>query len=144
MFAVLGYQTTDVDVRATIRTVREHLAPGGPFVFDVWYGPAVEAIGPSMRTKVTAVPDGEIERQASGELRPDRHLCRVTYRLVRRRPGQPDTVTEEEHTMRYFFPGELEGFLAEEGLSLERIVPFPDTGEPPSDATWNVLATAFG
>ena len=41
MFAVLGYQTTDEDARL-IETVRTHLAPGGSFVFDVWYGPAVE------------------------------------------------------------------------------------------------------
>ena len=69
MFAVLGYQTTDEDVAEALDTVRSHLAPGGPFVFDVWYGPAVEATGPTARVKVVATTDGELERQASAELR---------------------------------------------------------------------------
>ena len=46
MFAVLGYQTSDEGVTDSLDTVRAHLAPGGTFVFDVWYGPAVEATGP--------------------------------------------------------------------------------------------------
>ena len=142
MFAVLGYQTTDEDVSDALETVRAHLAPGGPFVFDVWYGPAVEAIGPSTRTKVTTTGDGEVERQASAELDRDAHLCTVSYRLITRRPGMPDEVTDEVHRMRYFFRDELERFLGERRLSLDAVTPFPDTTEPLSTGAWNVLATA--
>ncbi len=51
MFAVLGYQLSNDDVLAALRTVRQHLKPGGLFVFDVWYGPAVLSIRPGDRVK---------------------------------------------------------------------------------------------
>src|SRR5206468_3380563 len=43
MFAVLGYQLTNENVASALATVRRHLKPGGLFVFDIWYGPAVLA-----------------------------------------------------------------------------------------------------
>jgi len=43
--------------------------------------------------------------------------------------------------MRYFFADELERLLGAAGMSLEGLVPFPDTTSPLSAASWNVLAT---
>jgi len=144
MFAVLGYQTTDEDVTRTIKTVRTHLAPGGPFVFDVWYGPAVEAIGPSTRIKRITTADGELERQASAVLAPDAHLCTVSYRLISRRPEMRQVETNETHRMRYFFREELDQFLSVAGMSLQNLTPFPDTTAALSSAAWNVLARRRG
>lgn len=144
MFAVLGYQTTDEDVRQTLQTVRSHLDPGGPFIFDVWYGPAVEATGPSSRVKVVDTPEGQVERQASAVLQKDAQLCTVSYRLINRRPPLPDAVTGEVHRMRYFFRADLEQFLGDARLSLRTLTPFPDITTPLSTETWNVIATASG
>ncbi|HEY5483850.1 MAG TPA: class I SAM-dependent methyltransferase [Propionibacteriaceae bacterium] len=144
MFAVLGYQTTDEDVAKALDTVRLHLAPGGLFVFDVWYGPAVEATGPSARVKVVAVGDGELERQASAVLQADAHLCTVSYWLTRRRPGLPEVTTNETHRMRYFFRNELGQFLEAAGLRLVGLLPLPDTSAPLDSSSWNVLGTALG
>src|SRR5262245_4784257 len=52
MFAVLGYQLENADVLAALKTARTHLARGGLFLFDVWYGPAVLQQKPSQRVKV--------------------------------------------------------------------------------------------
>ena len=41
LFHVISYQTTNDDVTAAFQTARQHLNPGGIFIFDVWYGPAV-------------------------------------------------------------------------------------------------------
>lgn len=142
MFAVLGYQTTDDDLARALDTVRSHLVPGGAFIFDVWYGPAVEAIGPSTRSKRIRTADGELERQATATLQTDAHLCAVSYRLIRRRPGMPEVTTDETHRMRYFFDDELGQFLRAAGLSLQTLTPFPDTAAPLSSASWNVLATS--
>jgi len=144
MFAVLGYQTTDEDVAGALDTVRLHLARGGPFVFDVWYGPAVEATGPSTRVKVVATADGVLERQASAVLQTEAHLCTVSYQLITRRPGLPDEIADEVHRMRYFFADELERSLGDARLSLRALTPFPDTTAPLSSAAWNVLGTASG
>jgi SAM-dependent methyltransferase len=73
MFAVLGYQLTDEDVRATLRNVRAHLRRRGLFIFDVWHGPAVLAIGPSDTVKTFANTGGTFRRVASGVLDSARH-----------------------------------------------------------------------
>jgi SAM-dependent methyltransferase len=144
MFAVVGYQIGDAAVLSTLANVRRHLEPGGKFVFDVWYGPAVLAVGPSARVKVVATEDGEIERRASGTLEPGGHVCSVEYGLIRRRAGRADDTASETHRMRYFFEDELAGFLAEAGFRLESISAFPDVEDRPSAESWNVLVVAAG
>lgn len=144
MFAVIGYQTSDAALRATLQNVRRHLEPGGIFVFDVWYAPAVQAVGPSTRVKVVPVDGGEIERRAVGELDPEQPVCTVRYELTHRRVDGPSTTTHETHRMRYFDGGELDTFLGQAGLVLRSIAAFPDVEHEPSDASWNVLVMADG
>ncbi len=144
MFAVVGYQISDSAVRATFANVRRHLQPGGTFVFDVWYGPAVVAVGPTTRVKVVSTEDGEIERRAVGVLEPESHVCTVTYELTRRRTGQPDVAALETHRMRYFFEEELRSLLKEAGLTLRSVSSFPDVESRPSADSWNVLVVAAG
>ncbi len=57
MFAVLGYQTTSEDVLAALNTVSRHLKPGGLFICDVWYGPAVLIQRPTERVKIMGLSD---------------------------------------------------------------------------------------
>jgi SAM-dependent methyltransferase len=144
MFAVVGYQISDRAVRSTLANVRRHLEPGGVFVFDVWYGPAVIAVGPSERVKVVTTDGGDIERKAVGTLEPEGHVCSVKYELTQRRPGGVDATASETHRMRYFFDEELRGFLREAGLTLLTLTAFPDVENPPSEESWNVLAVAAG
>ena len=66
MFAVLGYQITNEGVLAALRAVRSHLWPGGLFLCDVWYGPAVLSIRPSDRIKIIPTSGGKLIRVASG------------------------------------------------------------------------------
>ena len=144
MFAVVGYQISDAAVRSTLANVRQHLEPEGVFIFDVWYGPAVEAVGPSARLKVVPVEGGEIERKAVGTLEPNSNVCSVKYELTRRQSGKPDAQSSETHRMRYFFEDGLDGFLNESGLKLKTIAAFPDVENPPSTESWNVLVVAAG
>ena len=143
MFAVLGYQTSDEDVAKALETVRTHLAPRGSFVFDVWYGPAVEATGPSARTKRIVTDDGVLVRSASASLEPG-HICAVSYRLTRRREMTPAVTTNEMHRMRYFFEDELKRSLESSDLEYGDILAFPDTDDPVGVGSWNVLITASG
>jgi SAM-dependent methyltransferase len=142
MFAVLGYQTENTDVRAALRTARRHLRPEGLLIFDVWYGPAVLRERPSQRVKVIPTADGKILRVASGELDSLRQLCTVHYLLWQISKGQCVTETQESHTMRFFFPRELELFLQAEHFELLRLGAFPEVHRDPDDTTWNILAVA--
>jgi SAM-dependent methyltransferase len=139
MFAVLGYQLTNQDVLAALGTVQKHLKPGGLFVCDVWYGPAVLAIRPSERVKVIPTEEGKLIRVASGILDIYQHLCEVRYRLWRLSRSQVVSEAEESHQMRYFFPQELSLFLNQAQMDLVNIRAFEGLDIAPSENTWNVL-----
>jgi SAM-dependent methyltransferase len=142
MFAVLGYQVENADVLAALRTARRHLRPGGLLVFDVWYGPAVLRERPSQRVKVIPTNDGKILRAASGTVDSARHLCTVDYLVWQIARGKAVAEGQESHTMRYFFPRELELVLECTGFDLLRLGAFPDFQRDPDDSTWNVMAVA--
>lgn len=141
MFAVLGYQQSNADVAATLAATRRQLVDGGLLVFDVWHGPAVLRERPGERVKVVPTPDGELIRAASSELDVRRHLCRVRYRLWRCGATGVEA-TDEEHTMRYFFPQELALFLEHAGLELLRLATFGDWTREPGETDWNVMGVA--
>jgi SAM-dependent methyltransferase len=142
MFAVLGYQTANEHVMDAMHTVARHLRPGGLFVFDVWYGPAVLKIKPSDRVKVIELADGELIRSASCSLDIFQQLAEVNYRLWRIRDHAVISETKESHLMRYFFPQELAFFLLQSGLSLQSLTAFPDLTQPATEESWNALAVA--
>jgi len=142
MFAVLGYQTKNADVAAALLAARRHLKPSGLLVFDIWYGPAVLAERPTDRVKVIPTADGSILRAASGELDIRHHTCHVRYRLWHLQDDRVVAETTEEHVMRYFFPMELEYFLAQAGFDLARLGAFPDIERNADETTWNVMAIA--
>lgn len=143
MFAVLGYQVRTDDVVAGLRTARSHLTPGGLFVCDVWYGPAVLAQRPADRARVLELPSGgQLIRVASGELDVRHDACLVRYRMWSIEDGRVTSEVHEEHLMRYFFEPELEHLLAECGFELAQIGAFPDLDASPDDHTWNVAVVA--
>jgi SAM-dependent methyltransferase len=139
MFAVLGYQQTDADVRAALKTVRAHVGTGAPFIFDVWYGPGVVADKPGPRERVIENGTDKIIRRTNALLDEARHLCTVQFDLEMIRDGVPAGKTQEEHVMRFFFPDELEKFAAECGFKLVTLRNFPDWLEPVSVASWNAV-----
>lgn len=144
MFAVLGYQTRNCDVRAALAAARRHLDNGGLLFADVWYGPAVLAQRPSERVKVIDAPDGvQLIRVASSELDSLHSLCTVRYHLWRIEEGRVRAEVREEHPMRYFFAPELELVLNQAGFELARLGAFPRFFEDePSEETWNVAFAA--
>jgi len=140
MFAVLCYQITNKDVLDTLKSIRRHLRPGGLFVFDVWYGPAVLAIRPSDRVKVILTPDGQVIRAVSCELDVRHHLCEVRYQLWQISEDRVISTSNECHRMRYFFPMEIDQWLAQVDIKLEALKAFPGFEKPADESTWNVLA----
>lgn len=139
MFAVLGYQIENEQISDALNTVRKHLRPGGLFIFDVWYGPAVLKIRPSDRVKVIQMEDGQLIRAASGSLDTYNHLAKIDYHLWRIQNKQIVNETIEQHIMRYFFPQELTYYLRQNQLILENLCAFPFIEQKASEETWNVL-----
>jgi SAM-dependent methyltransferase len=142
MFAVLGYQLTNEDVLAALRSVRRHLVPGGLFICDVWYGPAVLAERPVDRIKVIPTADGKILRTASGRLDIMQHLVNVDYQIWHIRGNEVINESNETHRMRYFFPQELSFFFSLADLELLSLRAFGEQDKALSEATWNAIAVA--
>ncbi len=142
MFAVLGYQIDNADVLATLCAVRQHLEPGGLFIFDVWYGPAVLHQRPSDRLKVLHSGDQTLLRAAGGALDTYNHTCAVSYHVWQFSGDRVIGESEETHTMRYFFPQELKLFLEVAGFDLVQLVSFNDPQVSPSEKDWNILCIA--
>jgi SAM-dependent methyltransferase len=140
MFAVLGYQHDNADVRAAFANTRRMLRPGGLFIFDAWYGPGVLADPPAPRVRTISAEAGAFERAASAEIDARRHLCTVRYTLTPL-DGASDP-SYETHVVRYFFPMELEMYLEACGFRLLRLGDFDRPDDEPGGRTWNALAVA--
>lgn len=142
LFHVLCYQVTDQDVRAALATVRRHLAPGAPFLFDVWHGPAVLADPPRRREKSAENERWRLHRMSDPVWQRDQDSVQVIYTITAtdKVSGATSTVTER-HDVRYMFLPWLKdqltlaGFKAiEEGEWL--------TGAPVEDQTFGIYLVA--
>lgn len=143
LFAVLGYQPENEDVLAFMGTVERHLAPGGLFLADFWYGPAVEVIKPEARQKVIPFNKGRVIRSARADLDLKKHHCLVHYHLlVEREDGSLAEEFKEDHLMRYFYRPEIENFLSSSGLKFLHLSAFGDLDKPAGPDTWNVFLVA--
>jgi len=112
LFHVISYQTSNADVVAAFETARHHLTPGGIFIFDVWYGPAVLTQRPEVRIKRISDEKIEVTRLAEPTLHPNENRVDVCYHMfVRDRETKNVTELRETHFMRFFFQPEIE-FLA--------------------------------
>ena len=142
MFAVMSYQLTNDDLLAAFKTARTHLKPGGLFVFDGWFGPAVLVDQPKVARKTVETSEGDvIERVARPTLDPVAQTVSVDYEVSRRR-GELVEHTHEVHAMRFLFARELELLLGLAGLELESLGPFMDLSRAPTVDDWNFSAVA--
>ncbi len=142
MFAVLGYLLPNEDVLAALINARRHIRNGGILAFDVWYGPAVLSIKPSDRAKVVPDSNGKVIRIVTPRLDIRHHTCDVNYHLWQLHGAQVVAESEEVHTVRYFFPMELELMLSQAGFALDSLTAFPTLNIPADETTWNVFGIA--
>lgn len=108
LFHVMSYQNTEEDALAVMKTAKEHLNPGGLFLFDFWYGPGVLSEPPEQRERVLENDEMHIHRLAVPEHRLGDNMVVVKY-SVNIRDLRNDQTSElyEEHSMRYWFLPEL-------------------------------------
>jgi SAM-dependent methyltransferase len=119
LFHVMSYQITNQDVEDTFNTVKKHIKPGGLFIFDCWYGPAVFHERPEVRHKQFQDQFLTIDRVAVPTMVENENKVKVHYHLYAKQNGQETfQKTEEEHWMRYFFLPEMEQFCAKFGMKI--------------------------
>lgn len=138
LFHVLSYQLTNDDLLAVFTKVKAHLAPGGVFIFDCWYGPAVLTDRPTVRVKRFADASTSVTRIAVPTLHPNLNRVDIQYQLFVKDNGS-GTVEElsELHQIRYLFRPELELLAEVAGLYIESCGAWMSDREP-DFSTWYV------
>ena len=108
LFHVMSYQTGNADLQAAFATAAAHLRPGGLFLFDFWYGPAVLAQQPEVRVKRLADDRIDVTRIAEPVMHPNENVVDVNYTVIidDKATGGSERV-QETHRMRYLFLPEL-------------------------------------
>lgn len=139
LFHVLSYQVDNAAIQAVFNRAAEHLRPGGLFLFDVWYSPAVYGQKPETRVKRLTGDGLEITRIAEPRSYPNDNRVDVHYTLfVRDMTSGAVAIFAETHPMRHFSLPELDLFAAGAGFERLRAEEFL-TGNPPGEGSWGAV-----
>ena len=84
LFHVVSYQTTNEALCGTFNSARAALKPGGLFLFDFWYGPAVLTERPQVRVKRITTPSHDLTRIAEPEHQSSHNVVKVKYTFFSR------------------------------------------------------------
>lgn len=138
LFHVISYQVTNNDLNQSFNTVSKHLKPGGIFVFDCWYGPAVISDKPYKRNKKFEDDKIIINRTATPHIHPTKNRVDVHFdiKITNKQTGKSENI-KEIHKMRYLFNPEIELFLKINNLKLLHSEEWL-TGNEPGFDSWYV------
>jgi SAM-dependent methyltransferase len=137
LFHVVSYQVSNQDLRECFATAKLHLKPGGVFVFDCWYGPAVLSDPPNVRVRRWQDDQTSVTRIAEPALHANKNFVDVNYTIfVRNRASAQTEIFEELHRMRYLFLPEVEALAAMEGLEMIEARAWMSESQPGLDS-WN-------
>lgn len=138
LFHVISYLNENSSLISCLNLVHEHLKPGGLFIFDVWYSPAVCFQKPETRIKRMEDEGWQITRIAEPEMHVNQNVVDVNFEIIiqDRSSGKTETY-KEKHPMRYFSIPEIELLAAHTGFRLMKSEEFL-TGASPDENTWGV------
>ena len=138
LFHVMSYLPANADLQAALSTAAAHLKPGGLFLFDCWYGPAVLTDRPEVRIKRMEDESTQITRIAEPQLFTEADLVEVRYQVFAvDKTTQRIDLIRESHRMRYFFQPEIELLMNQAGFQLIDAFEWM-TGRRPGTDTWSV------
>jgi SAM-dependent methyltransferase len=142
LFHVMSYQVTNADLQAVFATAWALLEPGGIFIFDCWYGPAVITDRPAVRVKRLEDEAITVTRIAEPVMHPNENLVDVNYHiLIRDKATGEVEELRETHTMRYLFAPEIKLLCNVSGLRMEQFYEFMGDQSPGFD-TWTAIFIA--
>ncbi len=146
LFHVMSYQVSNADLRRAFDTAAAHLRPGGVFLFDFWYGPAVLSQRPEVRVKRLADEQIKVTRIAEPVVHPGENVVDVNYTVfIEVRTTAKVEQVQETHRMRYLHLPELALLRAGAFEELATCAWLSDA--PPDLASWagvQVLARSGG
>lgn len=139
LFHVISYLHQTKDVIDTFKNAFDHLAPGGLFLFDVWYTPAVYNQLPENRIKYASNDLIEIKRKATPTINWNKNTVNVSYEIaIKDKKTNRLSLIKEDHLMRHFSLPEIEFFAELVGFELVLSEEWL-TGKHPGKESWGVV-----
>lgn len=103
LFHVISYQISNTSILSVFKRAAEHLKPGGVFIFDYWYSPAVYTKRPEVRIKRMSDEKVDIIRIAEPVIIHNDNRVNVNFTIYARdRQSSKVTTFCEEHPMRHY------------------------------------------
>lgn len=138
LFHVISYINDNDQLIRVFANTKQHLKPGGHFIFDVWFTPAVLHQVPETRVKKMEDDEIEVLRIATPDIDPLKNVVGVHYHIIQKdkRTGKY-TELRELHNMRHFSVPEIDLIARQTGFKLTGSEEFL-TGNKPSENTWGV------
>lgn len=138
LFHVISYVTDNDALVACFRHTAQHLRPGGLFVFDVWFTPAVYTQMPEERVKHLEDDAIQVERRTLPTMDHGRNVVDVRFdvTITDKLNGATHELTEH-HPMRHFSMPEIALLAQLTGFRLLCSEEFL-TGNAPGPDTWGV------
>lgn len=119
LFHVMNYLTKTSDMKTGFANALRHVKPGGLFIFDTWYGPAVLSDLPKVGVRRFENDRIKVTRIAEPMLHPNRNMVEVNYEIfVQEKGGTDVALIKETHPVRYFFNLEIEELLGTLGADI--------------------------
>ena len=140
LFHVMSYQARNEELHAALETAYRHLRPGGLFLFDYWYGPAVLNLKPEQRRKTVKNDLLEIRRDANPVLDLSASTVEVNYdfEVIEASSGRRE-IFKESHLMRYLFETEILYLSQSIGFELCETSQWLSTNKPDSNS-WSAFS----
>jgi SAM-dependent methyltransferase len=138
LFHVISYISENEKLVKTFKNVHQHLNPGGVFLFDVWYSPAVYFLKPETRIKRIENKDLKITRIAEPTIDYNKNVIDVNYEIIIEEiENNKITKIHETHTMRHFSLPELNLLAMNTRFQILEAEEWM-TRDKPSEKTWGI------
>lgn len=138
LFHVISYISDNASLISVFRNAADSIKPGGLFIFDVWYSPAVLTLKPETRIRRAENDRISVLRYAEPISECNKNIVNVRYTiLVRNKATGTVEEFEEIHPMRHFSYPEIDLISKFTDFSVVRAEEFL-TGQEPSEKTWGV------
>jgi SAM-dependent methyltransferase len=138
LFHVISYLTTNEELIGAFSNVSAHLKPGGVFIFDVWYSPAVYHQLPETRIKRLSNDEVNIIRLAEPVTHVRQNVIDVNYEIIiENKQYRSSSALKEKHPMRHFSEPEIALLASGPGFMVIHAEEFL-TGNIPGVDTWGV------
>jgi SAM-dependent methyltransferase len=139
MFHVISYLTDNKSILNCLTCVNRHLKPGGIFIFDFWFAPAVYHQGFEHRIKTFENNEIKVTRDSTTLLDINKNIGVVGFDILVESKKDKNLKQRivEQHPMRFFSIPEIRNFANQTGYD---VVEFFDlqSNNKPSLETWAI------